>query len=255
MATRLTWLGHATVLIDFSGTRVLTDPVLRGRAAHLVRQGPVPLVPAGLDAVLLSHLHRDHADLPTLRRIDRRVPVIGPRGTRAALRRTQRADVREVAVGDVVEVTPGVRVRAVPARHDGRRGLLGGARSEALGFVVEGGARVYFAGDTDLFDGMARIGAEALDVVLLPVWGWGPRIGPGHLDPERAARAAARLRPRIAVPIHWGTFLPVGLRRRHGHLLQTPGRAFAEHMAELAPEVRAAVLAPGESLELDHALP
>jgi L-ascorbate metabolism protein UlaG (beta-lactamase superfamily) len=131
---------------------------------------------------------------------------------------------------------------------------VGGVEHQALGFVVEGGARVYFAGDTDLFDGMARIGADALDVALLPVWGWGLRIGPGHLDPERAARAAARLRPRIAVPIHWGTFLPVGLRRRHGHLLRTPGRAFAEQMATWAPEVRAAVLAPGESLELDRAL-
>jgi L-ascorbate metabolism protein UlaG (beta-lactamase superfamily) len=250
MATRLTWLGHATVLIDFSGTRLLTDPVLRGHVAQLVRHGRVPPVPAGLDAVLLSHLHRDHADLPTLRRIAPHVPVIGPRGTRAAVGRARCADVREVVVGAVVDVAPGVRVRAVPARHDGRRNPLIGARSDALGFVVEGTARIYFAGDTDLFDGMAGIGAEALDVALLPVWGWGPRVGPGHLDPERAARAAARLRPRIAVPIHWGTFLPVGARRRHGRLLQTPGPAFAERVAALAPEVRAAVLAPGEALDL-----
>jgi L-ascorbate metabolism protein UlaG (beta-lactamase superfamily) len=254
MATRLTWLGHATVLIDFSGTRVLTDPVLRRRVAHLVRQGSVPRVRAGLDAVLLSHLHRDHADVPTLRRIDPHVPVIGPRGTRAALRHARRTDVREVTVGDVVQITPDVRVRAVPARHDGRRSPVGGAAAEALGFVVEGGPRVYFAGDTDLFDGMARIGAEALDVALLPVWGWGARIGPGHLDPERAALAAARLRPRVAVPIHWGTFLPVGLRRSHGDLLRTPGRAFAARVAELAPGVRTAVLAPGEALDLDRVL-
>jgi L-ascorbate metabolism protein UlaG (beta-lactamase superfamily) len=255
MTTRLTWLGHATVLIDFSGTRLLTDPVLRGRVAHLVRHGPVPHVPAGLDAVLLSHLHRDHADLPTLRRIAPHVPVIGPRGTRAAMEPARCADVHEVVVGDVVDVAPGVRVRAVPARHDGRRNPLVGTRSDALGFVVEGAVRVYFAGDTELFDGMERIGAEALDVALLPVWGWGPRIGPGHLDPEGAARAAARLRPRIAVPIHWGTFLPVGLRRRHGHLLQTPGPAFAERMAALAPEVRAVVLAPGAALDVHPADP
>ena len=156
----------------------------------------------------------------------------------------------EVTVGDVAEITSGVHVRAVPARHDSRRGLTGGP-SEALGFVIDGGARVYFAGDTDLFDGMERIGADGLDVALLPVWGWGPRIGPGHLDPERAARAAARLRPHIAVPIHWGTFLPAGMRRRHGHLLRTPGPAFAAHAAELAPDVRTAVIAPGETLDVD----
>lgn len=252
MATRLTWLGHATVLIDLSGTRLLTDPVLRGRVAHLVRKGPVPAVPAGLDAVLLSHLHRDHADVPTLRRIEQHVPVIGPRGTAAALRRARRADVREVAIGDVVEVTSDVRVRAVPARHDGRRSLVGGADAEALGFLVEGGARVYFAGDTDLFDGMAHIGSEGLDVALLPVWGWGPGVGPGHMDPEHAARAVALLRPRVAVPVHWGTFLPLGLRRSHGHLLRTPGPAFAARAAELAPEVRTAVLVPGETLDLDQ---
>jgi L-ascorbate metabolism protein UlaG (beta-lactamase superfamily) len=251
MATRLTWLGHATVLIDFSGARVLTDPVLRGRVAHLLRDRPAPHMPAGLDAVLVSHLHRDHADMPTLRRVAPGVRMIGPRGTAAMMRRAGRAGVLEVTVGDVVEITPDLHVRAVPARHDSRRSLIGGSPSEALGFVIDGGARVYFAGDTDLFDGMERIGAGGLDVALLPVWGWGPRMGPGHLDPERAARAAARLRPRLAVPIHWATFLPVGMRRRHGHLLRTPGPAFAARAAALAPEVRTAVVAPGESLDVD----
>jgi L-ascorbate metabolism protein UlaG (beta-lactamase superfamily) len=252
MATRLTWLGHATVLIDLSGTLVLTDPVLRGRVAHLLRAGPVPPMPANLDAVLLSHLHRDHADVPTLRRIEPRGPVIGPRGTAALMRRAGRAgDVLEVTVGDVVQITPGVHVHAVPARHDGRRSVIGGSPSEALGFVIDGGARIYFAGDTDLSDGMERIGADGLDVALLPVWGWGRHIGPGHLDPERAARAAARLGPRLAVPIHWGTYLPAGMRRRHGALLRIPGPAFAAHTAELAPDVRTAVPAPGDLLDVD----
>jgi L-ascorbate metabolism protein UlaG (beta-lactamase superfamily) len=252
MATRLTWLGHATVLIDFSGTRVLTDPVLRRRMAHLLREGPVPAMPTDLDVVLLSHLHRDHADVPTLKRIEPGLRLIGPRRTAALMRRAGwTGEVLEVTVGDVVEITPGVRVRAVPARHDTRRGLLGGPASEALGFVIDGGATVYFAGDTDLFDGMERIGADGLDVALLPVWGWGPRMGPGHLDPERAARAAALLRPHLAIPIHWGTFLPFAMRRRHGHLLRTPGPAFAAHAAHLAPEVCTAVPAPGETLDVD----
>src|SRR4051794_27256581 len=106
MATRLTWLGHATVLIDFAGTRVLTDPVLRGRVAHLLREGAVPAMPTALDAVLVSHLHRDHADVPTLRRVAPGVPVIGPHGTAALMRRARRpGDVIEVTVGDVVDIT------------------------------------------------------------------------------------------------------------------------------------------------------
>jgi L-ascorbate metabolism protein UlaG (beta-lactamase superfamily) len=249
MVARVTWLGHSTVLLELSGTRLLTDPVLRRRVAHLVRHGPVPALPTRLDAVLLSHLHHDHADIPTLRRVRDAVPVIGPHGTASALRRARLSDVLEVGVGDVVRIAPDVRVRAVPARHDGRRIPVGRARA-ALGFVIEGTARLYFAGDTDLFDDMAGIGADGLDVALLPIWGWGTSIGPGHLDPERAARAAALLRPRVAVPIHWGTFLPAGLRRRHGHLLRTPAGAFADCMAELAPTVRTRLLRQGEVLEV-----
>jgi L-ascorbate metabolism protein UlaG (beta-lactamase superfamily) len=249
MVARVTWLGHATVLLDVSGARLLTDPVLRRRVAHLVRHGDVPALPDRLDAILLSHLHLDHADIPTLRRTGGRVPVVVPLGAPPALRRAGLTDVREVAVGDAVAITPEVTIRAVPARHDGRRHPLASARSDALGFVIEAQARVYFAGDTDLFDGMSHIGAPGLDVALLPVWGWGPTLGPGHLDPARAARAAALLRPRTAVPIHWGTFLPAGHLRRHGHLLTSPPEEFSARLAGEAPGVRAALLRPGESFE------
>ena len=99
----------------------------------------------------------------------------------------------------------------MPAVHGGSRGRRG-PEIEALGYVINGGGhRAYFAGDTDLFDGMADLGA--LDLALLPVAGWGPSVGPGHLDPARAARALTLLRPRAAVPIHWGTLYPMGLRR------------------------------------------
>jgi L-ascorbate metabolism protein UlaG (beta-lactamase superfamily) len=246
---RVTWLGHATVLVDLGGARVLTDPVLRRRVAHLRRHAPVPALPRDLDAVLVSHLHYDHADVPTLRRIGAHVPLVAPHGTARSLRRTS-AGVREVAVGDVVDVGEDASVRAVPARHDGRR-RPGGARRDALGFVLEGaGRRIYFAGDTDLFSGMSAIGDGGLDVALLPVWGWGPKLGPGHLDPERAAQAAALLRPRIAVPIHHGTYLPTGLGRSHRHLLHAPAAEFEARAREQAPEVEVRQLAPGASLDL-----
>ena len=111
-----------------------------------------------------------------------------------------------------------------------------------------GGARVYFAGDTDLFDEMDQLGQ--LDLAMLPVWGWGTSIGEGHLDPIRAAEAARRLRPRVAIPIHWGTFLPIGTLRRHGHRLHDPPREFARLTAEAAPAVEVRVLEPGESTVL-----
>jgi L-ascorbate metabolism protein UlaG (beta-lactamase superfamily) len=115
-----------------------------------------------------------------------------------------------------------------------------------------GTQRVYFAGDTELFDGMRDM-AGRFDVALLPVWGWGPSLGPGHMDPLSAARAVAILRPAVTVPIHWGTFFPVGLEALRGSALVEPPRVFARHVAELAPEVEVRVLAIGETLALEVA--
>ena len=123
-----------------------------------------------------------------------------------------------------------------------------GAPTAALGFVVNGRNRIYFAGDTDLFDGMADF--APLDVALLPVWGWGPSLGHGHMDPARAARALTMLSPRLAIPIHWGTLYPAGLGWFRPRLLTEPPRRFARHAAELAPDVDVQVLEPGESLDL-----
>jgi L-ascorbate metabolism protein UlaG (beta-lactamase superfamily) len=108
---------------------------------------------------------------------------------------------------------------------------------------------VYFPGDTDLFEGMTELAGA--DVALLPVWGWGPNLGRGHLDPGRAAEAAALLRPRLAVPIHWGTLYPAGLRRVLPRPLADPGDAFVEAVARRAADVIVRVLRPGESLRLE----
>ncbi len=246
---RITFVGHATVLLELDGARLLTDPLLRGQLGHLRRHGPPPAAGVGdaLDAVLISHLHRDHLDLASLRRLDADTPLLAPRGAGAMLRRAGFIATQEVAPGDAVEVGD-VTVTATPAIHDDRRSPFGGPRAEAVGFVVSGKHSIYFAGDTDIFETMRDIG-PGLDVALLPVWGWGPTIGSGHLDPEGAARAAEILRPRIAVPIHWGTFYPRGVRTRDR--LTTPPRVFATSVAQIAPDVEVRVLEPGESLVLD----
>jgi len=153
----------------------------------------------------------------------------------------------ELAAGDAIALSPTVTVRAVAAEHDGRRHPVGHPIA-ALGYVVETPRRrIYFAGDTDLHAGMADLADPPLDVALLPIWGWGPSLGPGHLDPERAARAVALLAPRIVVPIHWGTFLPIGTRDRA--VLATPIDEFLERMR--GSGVRVAALAPGGVLDLD----
>jgi L-ascorbate metabolism protein UlaG (beta-lactamase superfamily) len=246
VADRLTWLGHATVLLELSGARLLTDPVLRSRVVHLRRRAPVPADPGALDAVLISHAHRDHLDRPSLRRLDPGATVVSASGAARSLRRLGRTVV-ELAPGDEVRIG-GVAVRAVPAVHGGRRSPRL-APAGAIGFVVEGGRRIYFAGDTEVFPEMAAIG-EGLDAALVPVSGWGPTLGAGHMDPAQAADAIALLRPRVAVPIHWGTFLSLGLGRRHARLLRDPPHEFAAHVATRAPATRVAILVPGSSLTL-----
>lgn len=247
---RLTFLGHSTVLIEVDDLRILTDPVLRDGLGPVRRQtrAVLPELFADLDAVFISHGHHDHLDLPSLRAIPGRPTVIVPRGFGALVGRAGCGPVEEVVPGDRLAVDR-VHFEVVPAQHSGRRHPFG-PDGPALGCVVRGSRSVYFAGDTDLFPGMASL-AGTPDVALLPVWGWGPRIGWGHLDPGRAAQAAALLQPRLAIPIHWGTFYPAGLRRVRPAPLATPGPAFAEAARRLAPGVAVRVLAPGESIELD----
>jgi L-ascorbate metabolism protein UlaG (beta-lactamase superfamily) len=246
MSDRLTWLGHSTVLVELGDARLLTDPVLRPRVAHLHRHAGRQRAPDRLDAILISHAHRDHLDLPSLRRLDPDAAIVAPSGAARVLRRSRR-EVHELAAGDQLEFA-GVRVRAVPAVHDGRRSPFE-PRAEAVGYVITAARSVYFAGDTELFDGMGELDVS-LDAALLPIWGWGSGLGTGHMDPEQAARALTLLRPELAVPIHWGTYLPIGLSRRHGRLLRDPPLAFAARAAQLAPNVRVAVLRPGEAVAL-----
>jgi L-ascorbate metabolism protein UlaG (beta-lactamase superfamily) len=247
-ADRIVFLGHSSVLIELDGVRLLTDPILRRRVAHLRRQPP-PLdrsLTADIDAVLISHLHHDHLDLASLRLLGRDIPLLVPAGTAAWLHRRRFTTVKELRAGERATVAE-LAVGAVEARHDARR--LGGPRAEALGYVVRNRRAIYFAGDTELFAGMSQL-CGALDVALLPVAGWGRKLGPGHMDPLQAARAVGLLAPRLAIPIHWGTLRPISLIARREPELHDPARKFAEHVGQIAPDVEVRVLMPGEGAAL-----
>ena len=239
----LTWLGHSTVVIDLEGTRVVTDPVLRARVWHLRREGPVAADALGdLDAILLSHTHYDHLDLRSLGRLDRNLTVVAPRGVGRLVRRRGFGRVFELDVGEEVALGA-VRIRATHAEHESSRGPLSPS-TPSLGYVVDGRARIYFAGDTGLFPQMSKI--APVDVALLPVAGWGPRLPAGHLDPAGAAEALRLLRPKAAVPIHWGTLWRLFADRPNDR----PAREFVRIARELAPEVDVRVLSIGETLPL-----
>ena len=247
-APAVTWWGHATTTVEDSGVRVLADPVLGAGLAHLRRRrGPVPGPDARrVDAVVVSHCHLDHLHVPSLRALPADAPVLLPRGALRAvpgLRALAGRELVEVAPGDEVDLGA-VRVRVVPAAHDGRRWPVSRTAPPALGFVVHGAARTYLAGDTDLDDDVVAA-VDGADVAVLPVGGWGPGLGPGHLDARRAAELLARVGARDAVPVHWGTFWPVGLGRVRRHELDGPGPTFAAHAARLAPAARVHLLRPG----------
>ncbi|MEU6219414.1 MBL fold metallo-hydrolase [Streptomyces sp. NPDC047022] len=251
MPAEITWWGHATCTIEDSGTRVLTDPVFARRIAHLRRRGGA-LPPPGAtvaDVALVSHLHADHLHVPSLARLAPGTLLLVPRGAPGqvpGLRRLERPRLAEVVPGDRVQFGDLV-IRVTTARHDGRRLPLGPHRSPALGFVIEGATRTYFAGDTGLFGSMAEE-VGSVDVALLPVGGWGPFLGPGHLDAERAARALEQLRPRSAVPVHYGTYWPIGMDAVRPHEFHAPGDEFVRRAAQRAPGVAVHLLRHGESV-------
>jgi L-ascorbate metabolism protein UlaG (beta-lactamase superfamily) len=247
----VTFVGHSTTRLRFGGRSVLTDPFLRRTLGPLERHGAPPdpdvLEP---DVVVISHGHPDHFDVRSLRTLRGEPVIVVPRRLAASVPAGMGSDVVELAAGEHVAIGP-LRIHAVPARHWVSPGA---PRALPIGYVIEadGGARVYFAGDTGPLDSNVQA-TFGVDVALLPVWTWGPHRGPGHLGPRSAAELLARLAPRAAVPIHWGTLYPRHLHRLWRRPLTEPADRFAAHAAQLAPDVEVRVLRPGECTEFQPA--
>lgn len=207
---RATWLGHSTVVLDLAGIRLLTDPVLRPRLGVLRRRTDLPVHPhvSDVDAVLLSHLHHDHADLPSLRRVGHAPVLTAP--VNAVWARARGLPAPDIAREQWVAVGPAVEVRLVRADHSARP--MPHRPNGAVGMLVRGGGVVvWFAGDTSLHPqivDLPEIAGAPIDLALLPVGGWGPRLSPGHMGPTEAAEAAALCGARHVLPIHFGTLHP-----------------------------------------------
>jgi L-ascorbate metabolism protein UlaG (beta-lactamase superfamily) len=249
-STRVTFLGHSSVVIDVDGQRIITDPILRPRVGPLRRTTTIPHdeLWSDADAVLISHSHWDHLDIASLRLIGRETTLIVPRGLASRMhargfRRT-------------VELLPGehhgvgtVAVEATHAEHRGFGPPVGGTE-RSIGFLIRGSTATYFAGDTAYFDEMTELDV-GLDLALMPVWGWGPMLRSSeHLDPLGAARAVSVIRPRWAVPIHWGSLHPVGLRWLRPTTRIDPPHQFAQLVRRYAPETRVRVLGIGATLKI-----
>ena len=244
---RITYLGHASLLIEIDGVKLITDPLLRPRIMKVLRRVAPEATEeqlTGVDLVLLSHGHHDHLDPGSLKMLDGMPEVALPIPARAVVENAG-LPTRPMAVGDSFTIGE-VVVEAVHADHDGRR-MPWNRDGTALGYIVRGpSGSVYFAGDTDVFAGMADF--AGVDVAMLPVSGWGPRLPAGHMGPDEAAEAVGLIEPQVAIPIHWGGYERIAMRA-------DPARArraqrFVDQVAELSSGVRAELLEPGSSLEL-----
>jgi len=242
------FLGHATVVIEAPGMRIVTDPFLRDRLGPPRRHGPLP-APAAIgpvDVVVVSHAHPDHFDPGSLTQLEGEPLVVVPRGLGRAVRARRRTV--ELMTGEAAELPGGWTAEAVPARH---WRWLGAPRAATIGYLLQGPGHgaIWFAGDTARFDGLAALSGR-VDVALLPVATWGPHLGPGHLSPRSAAQTAHDIGARVAIPVHWGTLYPSGLERRHAAPLTEPATRFAAWAAKLAPDLDVRVLQPGEATTL-----
>lgn len=219
-ALRVTFINHATTLIQLDGVNVLTDPIYSRRCSPFDFVGPARVRPPGLrfedlpriDAVVLSHDHYDHLDLPTLRRIGDTWPgvrVFAGLGTRALLAKTG-LEVIELDWWEARELK-GITVRSVPNQHFSNRALSDGDNTLWTAWSLEGrGGKAYFGGDTGygphFKEAAARLGPFRLAV--LPIGAWRPEwfMGRIHESPKEAVQAALDLGATLAVPMHYGTF-------------------------------------------------
>lgn len=254
----VTWWGHASTTVELGGVRVGIDPLFVDRLLHLRRYGRSPTrTAADVDLVLISHLHNDHLHPRSLARVRPGTTIVAPRGARPYLRAVRDHPIVEVTPGQSLALL-GLRIDVVAAKHDDRRNGFSRRRALPVGYRVSDDLHAcWYPGDTGLHDAMSQV--RPVDLALVPIGGWGPTLGPDHMDPEEAAVAVDRVGSSWAVPVHYGTFWPIGLRQlvpaNHRRLFVSAAPRFASAMesssaaAVVLEHGERAVLSPGTGLE------
>lgn len=211
-AIKITYIGHATFLIELPGLKVITDPILSDRLFFFKRRSPPGLSPLALpevDYILISHSHLDHLHKPTLRILSKNSTVVCPRYVRRLVTRWGFQTVIEAALWERISLSPAVYLTAVPARHSGWRWLYDFYRGYS-GYILEVyGKTIYFAGDTGFFSGFQEIGRRfQVDIALLPIASYSPKfpLGIYHMNPPQAIQAFHDLGARYMIPCHWDAF-------------------------------------------------
>ena len=216
---RVTWLGHSTLLLEIDGRRVLMDPVWGERASPFTFMGPKrfyepPLALADLppvDAIVISHDHYDHLDMPTVKALmSRGVRWVVPLGVGAHLASwgVREGDISELDWWDSVQVQ-GLTLTATPARHFSGRGLDDAGRTLWVGWAIAGPTHdVFYSGDTALHDEFVEIGRRLgpFDLTMIEAGAYDAMWADVHLGPEQAVLAHRLVRGDLMLPVHWGLF-------------------------------------------------
>lgn len=221
------WIGHATVLINFYGTTIITDPVLSERiglnVANLFTIGPKRLIHPALtydelppiDLILLSHAHMDHLDTPTLRKFKRSTPMVIAQNTYDLIEDFGFESVYELDWGRWTQVGD-VRIEALEVKHfgwrypwekDRSRGYWNGRSFNAY-LLSKNDKHIVFGGDTAYHEYFKAIGQRNLDIelALMPIGAYDPWIH-NHCNPEQALEMTRHMNARYLLPIHWNTFI------------------------------------------------
>ena len=254
---RITYIGHATLLLELGGVTILTDPNFDPKLGRILPRVSPPGIAIeklpSLDAILLTHAHADHLSFDSLERLPRELPLFAPPVVAKWLRRLGYSHAVDLPAGDNARVGS-VTIHAASATHRGNRYGYDRWRSAANMYLLDAGETVFFAGDTALVGDTHHMVERVLwneqrqlDLALLPIgyapW-WKPGFRKGHLTHDDALELFERLRARVFMPYHWGTFRHV-TSTAHDAIKRLRERLASHH---LSAAVR--IVEPGESLEL-----
>ena len=246
MPTKITYVGHATVHVKQEKRSFLTDPNFSGRVWTIKRQTPLPEVALfnSPDVIFVSHAHYDHLNIHSYKYFSSKIPIVMPKGLGKLITRACKNPIIEMYPGETVKLMDDLQVTSFPVNHRGFR-LSGFRYTGCNGYLIESeGVKTFFPGDTGYRSDFADF--QNVDIALLPLGPCNPEkmMRPRHMNHEDVLKVTSEMKPKITIPIHWGTFR-LGLDS-----LMKPMNEFKKLLKDHPEANRIKILNPGEAMDV-----